>query len=522
MWPCVYMSLSNIKVNNSTVIEVDEQPTAESDNLVKSGGVYNHTSTIHGYDIENSDLEFSDENNNCIVEFKNGHIKTKNFDSSDIPSTDIGIDIDDIEKSDLEFSDENSNCIVTFKDGHIKTKNFDSANIPSISDTENYKNIFKLNKYTLDGVDSEWNLTRGQYISNGTLFGWSNKLVIKKENTINDKVWIFDFSADGNGIYYFGSCGSVYGTTGGKQSLFSVNFSNNTINIHNYVENPFVSIPQIAESKTVSLSTDKKYRVVLSRKDRVMHLTLLDITTNLILVDSIEKDFGISSSYGLMYDMPCCFSENYSMKLYNVEINIPSKNLPTLIIEGDSITAAWVTPESQGYGELIASECKGLCVKISGRGNGGIRNLIESQTPIVGRLAAEVYPIKPDYTMVTIGTNDYGIVSNGTFKTFLEYLVDYICTEVKSVLILNHIPMNERTGGASVINDIIDEVISEKSQYNIRCIRFDVCTAINYDPSQGIDTSLFADAAHPNKLGYERMFEQAKIDVPELFYNTYK
>ena len=34
------MSLSNIKVNNSAVIGVDEQPTAGSNNLVKSGGVF--------------------------------------------------------------------------------------------------------------------------------------------------------------------------------------------------------------------------------------------------------------------------------------------------------------------------------------------------------------------------------------------------------------------------------------------------------------------------------------------------
>ena len=34
------MSLSNIKVNDSTVIGVDEQPTTGSNNLVKSGGVF--------------------------------------------------------------------------------------------------------------------------------------------------------------------------------------------------------------------------------------------------------------------------------------------------------------------------------------------------------------------------------------------------------------------------------------------------------------------------------------------------
>jgi len=34
------MSLSNIKVNNSTVTGVDNEPTAGSDNLIKSGGVF--------------------------------------------------------------------------------------------------------------------------------------------------------------------------------------------------------------------------------------------------------------------------------------------------------------------------------------------------------------------------------------------------------------------------------------------------------------------------------------------------
>ena len=45
------MSLSNIKVNNSTVIIVDDEPTAGSDNLIKSRGIYNQ---IAGLGVSNN------------------------------------------------------------------------------------------------------------------------------------------------------------------------------------------------------------------------------------------------------------------------------------------------------------------------------------------------------------------------------------------------------------------------------------------------------------------------------------
>ena len=45
-WPCVRMSLSNIKVNNSNVIGVDEVPVYGSKNLIKSGGIVNALKTL--------------------------------------------------------------------------------------------------------------------------------------------------------------------------------------------------------------------------------------------------------------------------------------------------------------------------------------------------------------------------------------------------------------------------------------------------------------------------------------------
>lgn len=71
-----------------------------------------------------SDLDFSDDNGNVLARFKDGEVKTKNFDSRDIKIKDIGLgDID------YAVSDENNKLLVEFSDGHVKTKNFDSRHI---------------------------------------------------------------------------------------------------------------------------------------------------------------------------------------------------------------------------------------------------------------------------------------------------------------------------------------------------------------------------------------------------------
>ena len=59
---------------------VDDEPTAGSDNLVKSGGVYNSTPTVANSSTE-SDLDISDEHGNVIMRLKNGHIQTQKFNS---------------------------------------------------------------------------------------------------------------------------------------------------------------------------------------------------------------------------------------------------------------------------------------------------------------------------------------------------------------------------------------------------------------------------------------------------------
>ena len=63
--------------------DVDDIPTAGSENLVESGGVYSTTPSI-GDNSSAVDLDFSDEDGNVLMRLSNGHVRVKNFNSADL------------------------------------------------------------------------------------------------------------------------------------------------------------------------------------------------------------------------------------------------------------------------------------------------------------------------------------------------------------------------------------------------------------------------------------------------------
>ncbi len=71
---------------------------------------------------EDSDLDIIDENAYSIARFEGGHIKTKNFDSSDMSKNAS-------DSSDFDIIDQEGHSIVRFENGHIKVKNFNSEKI---------------------------------------------------------------------------------------------------------------------------------------------------------------------------------------------------------------------------------------------------------------------------------------------------------------------------------------------------------------------------------------------------------
>ena len=122
-------------------LNVDNEPTSGSDNLVKSGGVKGLFDSQ--YSESTVDFAILDENNNAIMALNDGHIKTKKFDSrKSITTDDLECSyVSEQEYTDFIISDDEGNPIVSFADGHIKTKKFDSKHIEVGNLTRQIKDV---------------------------------------------------------------------------------------------------------------------------------------------------------------------------------------------------------------------------------------------------------------------------------------------------------------------------------------------------------------------------------------------
>lgn len=115
---------------------IDDAPIAGSENLVKSGGVYNFKDVLVVTKDANPDIELADSIGHVLLKVGGGHIKVKNFDSSDIKkenlSEDLQMELDsptsvtDTDTADVALSDDNNNIVLMVKNGHVITKNFNS------------------------------------------------------------------------------------------------------------------------------------------------------------------------------------------------------------------------------------------------------------------------------------------------------------------------------------------------------------------------------------------------------------
>lgn len=129
------------------------------------------TNTPSLVDDSGADLSFADNNGNIAMDVSGGHVKTKNFDSSQNATTtkrglmsasdksqlaqntnklatiEEGAEVNDVDtldssSEDFSIADASGKAVVIFEEGHVKTKNFNSENVklPSITtiDNENF------------------------------------------------------------------------------------------------------------------------------------------------------------------------------------------------------------------------------------------------------------------------------------------------------------------------------------------------------------------------------------------------
>ena len=146
-------------------------------NSIENGAEVNDVITD---DVEGVDLNISDEEGNILIQAKDGHIKTKNFDSSKDATTEErglmsaedkevldesieklstieegaepnDVETDDTTVSDLDFSDEQDNVVMRLANGHIRTKNFDSSVVLTMADIDTLYNTLRVLNHPLHG-----------------------------------------------------------------------------------------------------------------------------------------------------------------------------------------------------------------------------------------------------------------------------------------------------------------------------------------------------------------------------------
>ena len=113
-----------IKLSTKAVGPIDVEPTKDSDNLVKSGGVEKYVRENYTGSDEKayySDLDITDDDYNVIARFKEGHIKTRNFDSKEAAKKSELIIVDNVEGnySDFSIADDKGNVIVAIKNNNF-------------------------------------------------------------------------------------------------------------------------------------------------------------------------------------------------------------------------------------------------------------------------------------------------------------------------------------------------------------------------------------------------------------------
>lgn len=136
--------MATIDEMRQVATQIENETTVGGNTAERVGGLFNdivdeledQPLTVENY--PSADLAFADNNNDILVQFEDGHVMTKNFDSHGVNDKLNGIeagaqanDIDatDDDSADLSFSDEEDNILVKFVNGHIVTKEFNSADI---------------------------------------------------------------------------------------------------------------------------------------------------------------------------------------------------------------------------------------------------------------------------------------------------------------------------------------------------------------------------------------------------------
>lgn len=345
---------------------------------------------------------------------------------------------------------------------------------------------------------SEFSNLNSWSISNGKLTtstaGVTNRATVDKSFAIEDRDTVVRFtSSDSSAKIGFGYLSPAYER---GSSLFYLDYSGKMA-ICECFSDPTV-VPNDRESKNLTVATGRDYIAVLGKRKKLNTFTIIDtltgerytISTESVSTSSLDNEFAGGRQNGYPF-VVLLSGTNAEVKEWYATTHFDK---PLIAVYGDSITEGdRLTNKQKRYVDWLKDDFGYLNVSVSGM-SGATVDMTKKQ------IQSEISATKPKIVVVGIGTN--GSVQSVTKAKFDEIIA--IIEAEGATAIINHIPM--LPGTESITKNAVIETVETE-----HCL-MDVATAKNNDVSQGQNTSMFADAAHPNEKGHKAMYQRFIID----------
>lgn len=235
-----------------------------------------------------------------------------------------------------------------------------------------------------------------------------------------------------------------------------------------------------------------------SAGDYVVRMVQFDYTQTVELVNYASGEVVASYEYTasasvsntgklLGYPYIQLLSGSVSVKQYDTFLMYQ----PTIIFVGDSITECGYRQDTYAAKIIKAMNDNGCIIA---QGGANVDVLSYSRT-------SEIPFMKPKYLSLLGGTN--GTITSAQITSWKDF-----CETNGIKFILNCVPVS-KTPSTHPWADKNSAILAA----GILGARFDIATALNGDPDDGADASLFGDDVHPNAEGQEKMYERFLMDV---------
>lgn len=332
------------------------------------------------------DFSIQDENNKAIAGFANGHVRTKNFNSADVPTrveVESSHPVNTADNTDYDFliTDEGNKAIAVFKNGHVRTKNFNSAD--AVMNGLVGSQIKRYKRQTDECFPCE---------NIGLIGNWVKR-------TLNGTPVVSSYSWGSELLFQVKRTTSV-----------SANFILDSITapvIAYQVDDGEWSTTNVAS--TISIATG------LNAYEHIIRIRVSSCTLNETM---FTNGSGMVNFAGLTVDNKAVITP--------LDVN----NRKILFI-GDSITGGVGSSVWQGYAYLLADMLNAANIQ-SALAGGGLAHGSRTYLPTAAQVLREMIQgsnnviNEPDVILIMLGTNDGSQTSAADFTTGYSNLLKYI------------------------------------------------------------------------------------------------